>query len=81
MDVIDKVLDSAKAVYDSDNNEFGTATSLVEDTLEEVTVLGTSKGRPVCSAVKEGTGGINGLGTGSGTAEISALGLGLVSTL
>jgi hypothetical protein len=53
------------------------ATSLVENTLEEaspVTVLGISNGRPVCSAVKEGTAGIKGFGTGSGTADISALG-------
>ena len=82
-DVNDKVLDSAEAESDSDSDEFGTAKSLVE-TLEEVSpviVLGISNGRPVCAAAKEGTAGISGFGTGSGTADISALGLGLVSII
>lgn len=76
MGVNDKVFDSTEAENDSDSNEFGTAMSLVENTLEAppVIVLGISKGRPVCSAVKEGTAGIKGFGTGSGTADISALG-------
>ena len=78
MYVNDKVLDNAEVENDSDSNEFGISTGLVENTMEEaspITVLGISNGRPVCTAVKEGTAGINAFGTGSGTADISALGL------
>jgi len=73
----DKVLEIAEAVNDGGSKEFGIVTNLVEDRVEEATpvsVSGTSNGRRVCSGIEGSTAGSNGFGTGSGTADISALG-------